>query len=205
MLVHQPVQIKHLPQTYQDIIIRFSDRLGKIKCLCTLTELIEALNNFGWVLTAVSPDLQNLREAIAASTVTDENGDRVITNISVLQPGSQWQKAKIRLTIKIFFEPEQYESSVPSVITLDVEPTPPPILLDDLSTLLGELGESEPRDRLNETDETKPEFDSKSDSQDHATITLDSLINFGDPDLPVSDSKGTEPSNLTLDELSSFW
>lgn len=105
-LVHQPVQIEHIPQAYQDIIIRFTDpHYGNVKCLCTLTELIQVINNFSF--GDANPALKNLLEAIAEST-TIEDGDRIINNISVLQPGSQWQKAKIRLVVKIFFEAEGY-------------------------------------------------------------------------------------------------
>ncbi len=187
-LVHQPVQIQLVAPAYQDIIIRFSDRHhGKIKCLCTLTELIEAINNF----SCTAP--QNLLEAIAESITTDQNGDRIIADISVLQPGSQWQKAKIRLAIKIIFEPEQYvppESKSEMVITLDVIEEPiansSQILLDDLS------GNFEPV--------TQDQHDQQE------TITLDNFMDL-DRSSPASDHKSQietqEP--MTLDALSSFW
>jgi len=121
-LVYQPVQIKHILQTYQDIIIRFTDpNYGNIKCLCTLTELVQVINNFSF--GNANPALKHLLEAIAESTTIEENGDRLINHISVLQPGSQWQKAKIRLVVNIFFEAEGYvpptESSTDGVITLE--------------------------------------------------------------------------------------
>ncbi len=180
-LVHQPVEIKHVPQAYQDIIMRFVDpHYGHIKCLCTLTELVQAINNFG---NLDNPASKNLQDAIAESTTIDENGDRLINNISVLQPGSQWQNAKIRLVINIFFEAEGYvpptapevDATIPraEIITLDADKldaietpasrmseekssdvltdvladvladapkTPKQILLEDLSSLLGDIG-----------------------------------------------------------------
>jgi len=120
-LVHQPVQIKHILQTYQDIIIRFTDpNYGNIKCLCTLTELVQVINSFSF--GKANPALKHLLEAIAESTTIEENGDRLINNISVLQPGSQWQKAKIRLVLNIFFEGEgnvPTEPTTEAVITLE--------------------------------------------------------------------------------------
>lgn len=158
--VHQPVEITHIPPAYQDIIIRFIDaKYGNIKCLCTLTELVEAINTFSFDNT--NPALKHLLGAIAESTTIEENGDRLINNISVLQPGSQWQKAKIRLVLTIFFESAEYAANV---ITLEateavespespvilknsdqntqeneVSKTPKEILLEDLSSLLSDL------------------------------------------------------------------
>lgn len=129
-LVYQPVPIKHIPQAYQDIIIRFIDpHYGNPKCLCTLTELIEVINNFNFGND--DPALKNLLEAISESTTIDANGDRLITNISVLQPSSQWQRAKIRLVVNIFFESEgdvspteSGISSISEIITLEAIETP---------------------------------------------------------------------------------
>ncbi|AFY73139.1 hypothetical protein Syn7502_01028 [Synechococcus sp. PCC 7502] len=182
LTVHQPVQIKHIPQSYQDIIIRFTDPLyGHIKCLCTLTELVQVINNFSF--GSANPALKNLLEAIAESTTIDQNGDRIINNISVLQPGSQWQKAKIRLVVNIFFESEGYVpptdtniNSNTDVITLEAAPieekpepakTPKQILLEDLSSLLSDIGKSEPTEPLASKSEA-PE-------SDNDVMTLDEL------------------------------
>jgi hypothetical protein len=175
--VHQPVEIVHIPPAYQDIIIRFIDaQYGNIKCLCTLTELVEAINTFSF--DHVNPALQHLLEAIADSTTLEENGDRLINNISVLQPGSQWQKAKIRLVLTIFFESAEY---APNVITLEateaiasgnptiptpknlasdkpeneVSKTPKEILLEDLSSLLTDLQTSKSTPSLGEQESTE--------------------------------------------------
>jgi len=243
-LVHQPVQIKHIPQTYQDIIIRFTDPLyGNIKCLCTLTELIQVINSFSF--GNANPALKNLLEAIAESTTIDENSDRIINNISVLQPGSQWQKAKIRLVVNIFFEAEGYvppthtnlqtnlvNSMINEVITLEAseslesleaietpalsiaekaveeleaksEPkipelkipesnntkdaietlkTPKQILLEDLSSLLTDMGKPELGDKTLETSNQSDRV--KSDQKVESNQTTDVL---------------------TIDELSKVW
>ena len=137
----QSLQIKQIPPTYQDIIIRFSDEYGNIKALCTLTELIQVINTFGF--TSPNSALQHLLDVIATATEINENGDRLIKNITILQPGSHWQPAQIRLEVKIFFEAE---GKTPPLVTLEAKPieeTPPKspkqILLEDLSSLLQDL------------------------------------------------------------------
>jgi len=120
-------QIEHNPQEYQDVIVRFSDRYGTIRCLSTLTEVVQAISksSFSFSSVATNPTLRNLLDTMAEMSTTDDNGDQVVSYVSVLQPGQQWQKAKIRVVTKIIFEPDSLTDSVPSspsrqnVITLD--------------------------------------------------------------------------------------
>ncbi|MDX2254246.1 MAG: hypothetical protein NW214_01890 [Pseudanabaenaceae cyanobacterium bins.39] len=129
-------------QEYQDIIVRFTDEhVGTVRCLTTLTELIQVISkpSFLFATVAASPNLRNLLDAIAESSQTDAQGDQVITNLSILQPGHQWQKAKIRLVSKIFLETDQEQNEhrqndLHQGITLDlanhnpavIAPTAPP-------------------------------------------------------------------------------
>ncbi len=129
ILVQKLSQIKQNLQEYQDIIVRFTDeQVGTVRCLTTLTELIQVISKPSFLFAAVAsnPNLRSLLDTIAESSKTDEHGDQVITNLSILQPGQQWQKAKIRLVTKIFLEPAQEEDD-PEIkhqgITLDLAET----------------------------------------------------------------------------------
>ncbi len=114
ILVQKLSQIQQNLQEYQDIIVRFIDEhVGTVRCLTTLTELIQVISKPSFLFTAVAsnPNLRSLLDTIAESSHTDEHGDQVITNLSILQPGQQWQKAKIRLVTKIFLEPAQEQDN----------------------------------------------------------------------------------------------
>ena len=100
ILVQKSPQIQQNLQEYQDIIVRFTDeQVGTVRCLTTLTELIQVISqpSFLFASVASNPNLRSLLDTIAESSKTDQHGDQVITNLSILQPGQQWQKAKIRL------------------------------------------------------------------------------------------------------------
>ena len=132
ILVQKLSQIQQNLQEYQDIIVRFTDeQVGTVRCLTTLTELIQVISRPSFLFAAVAsnPNLRSLLDTIAESSQTDEHGDQVITNLSILQPGQQWQKAKIRLVSKIFLEPAQEDQSNPESphqgLTLDLAETTP--------------------------------------------------------------------------------
>ena len=110
LLVQKSSQIQQNLQEYQDVIVRFTDeQTGNVLCLTTLTELIQVISKPSFLFTTVAsnPNLRSLLDTIAEFSKTDEHGDQVITNLSILQPGQQWQKAKIRLVTKIFLEPAE--------------------------------------------------------------------------------------------------
>jgi hypothetical protein len=112
LLVQKSSQIQQNLQEYQDVIVRFTDeQMGNVRCLTTLTELIQVISKPSFLFTTVAsnPNLRSLLDTIAESSKTDEHGDQVITNLSILQPGQQWQKAKVRLVSKIFLEPAEDE------------------------------------------------------------------------------------------------
>jgi len=106
--------------------VRFTDeQIGTVRCLTTLTELIQVISkpSFLFAAVAANPNLRSLLDTIAESSQTDEHGDQVITNLSILQPGQQWQKAKIRLVTKIFLEPnldQEEQEQNHQGITLDL-------------------------------------------------------------------------------------
>ena len=110
LLVQKSSQIQQNLQEYQDVIVRFTDeQTGNVRCLTTLTELIQVISKPSFLFTTVAsnPNLRSLLDTIAEFSKTDEHGDQIITNLSILQPGQQWQKAKIRLVTKIFLEPAE--------------------------------------------------------------------------------------------------
>ena len=114
ILVQNLSQIQQNLQEYQDVIVRFTDEhVGTVRCLTTLTELIQVISKPSFLFTTVAsnPNLRSLLDTIAEFSHTDEHGDQVITNLSILQPGQQWQKAKIRLVTKIFLEPVQEQDN----------------------------------------------------------------------------------------------
>ncbi|MEE3717167.1 hypothetical protein V2H45_10455 [Tumidithrix elongata RA019] len=145
ILVQKLSQLKRNQQEYQDIIIRFIDeRAGTVRCLATLSELMQAINksNFSFSSVATNPNLRNLLDTISEYSSTDEKGDQIITNVSVLQPGQPWQKVKIRLVTQVYFEPAQEdEEPTPSQhggITLDVDDMPinsqiAPVAVEDVA------------------------------------------------------------------------
>ncbi len=86
ILVQKLSQIQQNLQEYQDIIVRFTDeQVGTVRCLTTLTELIQVISQPSFLFAAVAsnPNLRSLLDTIAESSKTDEHGDQVIT-VSVI-------------------------------------------------------------------------------------------------------------------------
>ena len=180
ILVQKLSQIQQNLQEYQDIIVRFTDeQVGTVRCLTTLTELIQVISQPSFLFAAVAsnPNLRSLLDTIAESSKTDQHGDQVITNLSILQPGQQWQKAKIRLVTKIFLEPADLvqdldEPEVPHQgITLDlVESNPEPTTKDpeiDLASASPEITQDHSTDSIDHLDA----------ESNLATITANSFLN----------------------------
>ena len=159
ILVQKSPQIQQNLQEYQDIIVRFTDeQVGTVRCLTTLTELIQVISqpSFLFASVASNPNLRSLLDMIAESSKTDQHGDQVITNLSILQPGQQWQKAKIRLVTKIFLEPaeltqDQNESEVTHQgLTLDLAESNPESMTDaSLDIQLNNASAGQPHKKVN--------------------------------------------------------
>jgi hypothetical protein len=162
-----------------------------------LTELIQVISKPSFLFTTVAsnPNLRSLLDTIAESSKTDEHGDQVITNLSILQPGQQWQKAKIRLVSKIFLEPAEDESPAD----------------DNHQGLTLDLPESQP-------EEIKPE-EIKLEEIEHEKVELEEVIleeiekkPVSYDDSPVLDNEvsqdssenpngSSEPEKITTDSL----
>jgi hypothetical protein len=91
-------QVNRSLQQYQDIIVRLTDDSGsQIICLCTLAELIQSLH-------MPNAQLQHIADAIAKCSNINADAERIIRNVSILQPGQAWQKTQIRCVLQVFFE-----------------------------------------------------------------------------------------------------
>jgi len=193
LLVQKSSQIQQNLQEYQDVIVRFTDEhMGNVRCLTTLTELIQVISKPSFLFTTVAsnPNLRSLLDTIAESSKTDEHGDQVITNLSILQPGQQWQKAKIRLVTKIFLEPaeltqDQNESEVTHQgLTLDLAESNPESMTD--ASLDIQLNNASGEDEQDNSEDVIIKLGSESNSQ---TLTINSLFDdFPEPPLPSSQS-----------------
>ena len=196
ILVQKLSQIQQNLQEYQDIIVRFTDeQVGTVRCLTTLTELIQVISqpSFLFASVASNPNLRSLLDTIAESSKTDQHGDQVITNLSILQPGQQWQKAKIRLVTKIFLEPaeltqDQNESEVTHQgLTLDLaESNPEPMTNEPDIDLDNVDPETSPENVQDNSEDVVSNLGSESNSQ---TLTVNSLFDdFPESPLPSSQS-----------------
>ena len=193
ILVQKLSQIQQNLQEYQDIIVRFTDeQVGTVRCLTTLTELIQVISqpSFLFASVASNPNLRSLLDTIAESSKTDQHGDQVITNLSILQPGQQWQKAKIRLVTKIFLEPaeltqDQNESEVTHQgLTLDLAESNPESMTDASPDI--QLNNASGEDEQDNSEDVITKLGSESNSQ---TLTINSLFDdFPEPPLPSSQS-----------------
>jgi hypothetical protein len=193
ILVQKLSQIQQNLQEYQDIIVRFTDeQVGTVRCLTTLTELIQVISqpSFLFASVASNPNLRSLLDTIAESSKTDQHGDQVITNLSILQPGQQWQKAKIRLVTKIFLEPAELtqDQNEPEVthqgLTLDLEESNPESMAEENPDI--DLNNSSAENNKDNSEDITTNLGSESNSQ---VLTIDSLFDdFPEPQLPSPQS-----------------
>ena len=189
ILVKKLSQLQQNLQEYQDIIVRFTDEhIGSVRCLTTLTELIQVISKPSFLFAAVAsnPNLRSLLDTIAESSKTDEHGDQVITNLSILQPGQQWQRAKIRLVTKIFLEPAQEQDNAEDKhqgLTLDLEETAPQPVVTFPDLEIPDLEIPEPEISQVNSEALEPNLDLDSSSE---SITSSSLFNdFSEPSYPI--------------------
>ena len=198
LLVQKLSQIQQNLQEYQDVIVRFTDeQMGHVRCLTTLTELIQVISKPSFLFTTVAsnPNLRSLLDTIAESSKTDEHGDQVITNLSILQPGQQWQKAKIRLVSKIFLEPAEDEQPADDNhqgLTLDLpESQPEEIKSEEIKPEEIKLEEIKPEEIKLE------EIEKKSVCYDDSPV----LDNEVSQDSSENSNGSSEPERITTDSL----
>jgi len=160
-------------QQYQDVIIRLTDDSGsQIICLCTLAELIQSLHT-------PNAQLQYIADAIAKCSSVNPDGERIIRNVSILQPGQAWQKTQIRCVLQVFFEMGsvgEMNFSRPAAPEPEVRQAPP---ADD--TVI------ETTEAITSAEETVIEVDAgtdgKSDSKSESDETLIEAVSQA-PELP---------------------
>lgn len=221
LLVQKSSQIQQNLQEYQDVIVRFTDEhMGNVRCLTTLTELIQVISKPSFLFTTVAsnPNLRSLLDTIAESSKTDEHGDQVITNLSILQPGQQWQKAKIRLVSKIFLEPAEDEQPADDNhqgLTLDLtESQPEEVEPEEIKHEEIEHEEAELEEVILEEMEKKPvsyddspvldnevsqdSSENSNGSSEPERITTDSLFDEFDSFPSSTSTSSTSPSSTSL-------
>jgi hypothetical protein len=211
ILVQSLSQIQQNLQEYQDVIVRFTDeQVGTVRCLTTLTELIQVISkpSFLFAAVAANPNLRSLLDAIAESSHTDEHGDQVIQNLSILQPGQQWQKAKVRLVTKIFLEPAQTEDGgnrqanrqqdrhqgITLDLTEEMENLPEQ---PSKAVLIDDVNDSEQAETAN-LEPSPPLVDLHGASSDR----LDQPQDLPKQDLPKQEDTDEEISQILLEQLS---
>ncbi len=133
--------IDNVPE-YEDIVVRFMGDADqgkggrKIRCLTTLSELLQVINQSNFPFRGVSqnPAWQYLLETIADCTVTDEQGDQVLRHMMILQPGYTWQPVNLRLVTKVYIESAPEAQNISDIsdnthegITVDLARSAPPL------------------------------------------------------------------------------
>ncbi|AFY71131.1 hypothetical protein Pse7367_2878 [Thalassoporum mexicanum PCC 7367] len=108
VLLDSMAEMQRTGKAYQDVVIRFMDqRYDTVRCMTTLKEFVQVISrsHFSFADMAGNPNLRNLIDTIADNSITDRDGSHVIENVSILQPGQNWQNARIRLINRVIFEP----------------------------------------------------------------------------------------------------
>jgi hypothetical protein len=108
VLLDTMAEMQRSNKAYQDVVIRFMDqRFDQVRCMTTLKEFIQVVSrsHFSFADMAGNPNLRNLVDTIADNSLVDRDGSHVISNVSILQPGQNWQNARIRLINRVIFEP----------------------------------------------------------------------------------------------------
>jgi hypothetical protein len=108
VLLDTMAEMKRSSKAYQDVVIRFMDqRYDTVRCMTTLKEFIQVISrsHFSFADMAGNPNLRNLVDTIADNSMVDRDGSHIISNVSILQPGQNWQNARIRLINRVIFEP----------------------------------------------------------------------------------------------------
>ncbi|MGQ9866859.1 MAG: hypothetical protein ACUVSQ_11370 [Pseudanabaenaceae cyanobacterium] len=113
----------------QDTIVRFMEGDGQVRCLASLSDIRQALGvtNLSAAAIARHPHLRQVSECLSTFSRIDENGDRCVEDISLLEPGKPWRTVTLRIRVDCLWDGE-----TPHIVTLEArevpkaEPAPPP-------------------------------------------------------------------------------
>ncbi|MDX1977142.1 MAG: hypothetical protein SFT94_05660 [Pseudanabaenaceae cyanobacterium bins.68] len=107
------------PTQYQDVIVRFSDRQGRIKCLTSLKELVQVIghSSFSYPAIAQDPSLRLLLNNLAEFSTVDHQGRQVLTQASILCPGQSWQSVDIQISNHLSFLPTNQSPAINVQVT----------------------------------------------------------------------------------------
>ncbi|HAN46410.1 MAG TPA: hypothetical protein DCQ32_07640 [Cyanobacteria bacterium UBA8156] len=137
----------------QDTIVRFVEGDGQVRCLASLSDISQALGttNLSAVAIARHPQLRQVSECLSTFGRIDENGDRCLEGLSLLEPGKPWRTVTLRIRVDCLWDGE-----TPHIVTLEArevpkpEPVPPPIgeWQEPAENLLAEFGEAATRSSI---------------------------------------------------------
>jgi hypothetical protein len=110
---------------YEDVVVRFCDRQGRVKCLTSLKELVQVLGRASFAYPAIAKDanLRKLLDGLAEFSSIDRTGRQLLTQASILRPGHNWQRVEIQIGTQLTFLPEN-ESPAITVNVLEDYATP---------------------------------------------------------------------------------
>ena len=94
-------------EEFQDVVVRFSDRQGRVKCLTSLKELVQVIGRPSFAYTAIAKDanLKLLLDSLAEFSTIDRAGRQLLTQAAILSPGQNWRKVNIQIINQLTFLP----------------------------------------------------------------------------------------------------
>ncbi len=107
----------------QDTIVRFADEDGQVRCLASLADISQALGmtNLSAAAIARHPQLRLVSECLSTYGRIDENGDRCLEGLGLLEPGKSWRTATLRIRSECLWDGE-----TPHIVTLEAREVPKP-------------------------------------------------------------------------------
>lgn len=200
------------PTQYEDVVVRFSDRQGRIKCLTSLQELVQVIghSSFSYPAMAQDPSLRLLLHNLAEFSTIDHQGRQVLTQAAILCPGQNWQSVDIQITNQLSFSPTNQTPAINVQVTpADLSPQaeafgqPAGSLLDEFGAAIEPSPQSSPTptsDWLAEFGEAipqaspTPEINEKTDEIEQPIPT---------PEPPITTSSFLEEFTAAIDANSS--
>ncbi|MFQ3679902.1 MAG: hypothetical protein SNJ60_05285 [Pseudanabaenaceae cyanobacterium] len=107
----------------QDTIVRFVDVDGQVRCLTSLADISQALGatNLSAAAIARHPQLRQVSECLSTFGRIDENGDRCVDGLALLEPGKPWRTVTLRIRMDCL-----WDGGAPHIVTLEAREVPKP-------------------------------------------------------------------------------
>jgi hypothetical protein len=142
---------------FQDVVVRFSDRQGRVKCLTSLKELVQVISRPSFAYGAIAKDnnLRNLLDNLAEFGTIDRSGRQLLTQAEILSPGQSWRKVNIQISNQLTFLPGD-ESPAINVNVSEDYVTPQAEAFAPVASLLDEFSAAVEGDYLELPQESMP-------------------------------------------------